>query len=207
MADTKISALTNYTIPIGADIVPIVDTTNSITKGVTIATLHLDYFNTSVAQQGAGFASDTYLTGSSIAIPSGAPYVGSMYKLIFDMTKTGAGVATPILTLRIGTAGTTADAAICVFTFGAGTAAIDSGLFEINAVFRTVGSSTAAVLQGNACLTNNLTTTGLSNAVKAVNTTSSGFNSTTASLIIGLSFNGGASFVGTNQLVRSQLIL
>jgi hypothetical protein len=207
MADTKISALTNYTAPIGADIIPIVDTTNSATKGITIATLHNSYFNASTAQQGSGFASDTYLTGSNITIPSGAPYVGTKYLLEFDMTKTNVGTATPIITLRIGTNGSTSDSAICTFTFGAGTAAADTGTFRVIAVFRTVGSGTSAVLQGNAALTSNLTTTGLSNAVKSVDSTSSGFNSTTSSLIIGCSYNGGTSAAHTNQLVHAELQL
>jgi hypothetical protein len=207
MADTKISALTNYTAPIGADIVPIVDTVNSTTKGITLQTLHAIYTNASTAQQGSGFATDTYLTGSSINIPSGAPYVGTTYHLIFDVVKTAVGTATPILTLRIGTLGTTGDTARCTFTFGAGTAAADTGQFEIWASFRTVGSGTSAVLAGRADLTSNLQTTGLSNAVKCVTSISSGFDSTTASSIIGVSYNGGASAVHTVQLVRAELIL
>lgn len=163
--------------------------------------------NASTAQQGAGFASDTYLTGSSIAIPSGYPIVGSTYKLRFGVTKTAAGTAAPVLTVRIGTAGTTADAAILTFTFGAGTGVADTGFIEVEAAFRTVGSGTSAVLAGLCRLTSNLTTTGLSNAVKALQVVSSGFNSTTANAIIGASWNGGTSASHTVQLVRSELIL
>ena len=39
MADSKISQLTNYTTPVSADVLPIVDTANTITKKVTIANL------------------------------------------------------------------------------------------------------------------------------------------------------------------------
>lgn len=208
MADTKISALTNYTAPIGADIIPIVDTTNSLTKGITLATLHSDgYVNYSTASQASGFAADTYLTGSNIMLPSGSPYVGSLYHLIFDVVKTGAGTATPIITVRYGTAGSTSDTARVTFTFGAGTAAADTGVFDLFLLFRTVGSGTAAVLQGQARLTSNLTTTGLSNAVKALQVTSGGFDSTPASSIIGASYNGGASASHTVQMVRAELIL
>lgn len=206
MADSKISALTNYPVPIGADIGVIVDTTNSITKGITMAQQHFEYANQSVSSQ-TPFASDTYLTGSNIPIPAGGPYVGTKFRLIFDVTKTAAGTATPIITVRIGTLGTTADAAILVFTFGAGTAAIDVGQFIIDCVFRTVGSGTSAVLEGTAQLISNLTTTGISNAVKVKAVTSAGFNSTTASSIIGASYNGGASAAHTIQLVRSELML
>lgn len=206
MADTKISALTDYTGPLGADIIPIVDTTTSTTKGIQIKNMNFIKANQAVTSQ-TGFASDTYLVGSSVAFPSGSPYVGSIYRLTFDVTKTAAGTATPILTLRIGTAGTTADTAICTFTFGAGTAAVDTGIIEVIAMFRTVGAGTTAVLQGDARLTSNLTTTGLSNAVKALKVTSAGFNSTTAGLIVGCSYNGGASAAHTIQLVRAELML
>lgn len=207
MADSKISALTNYTSPIGADIFPIVDTTNSATKGITASSMHMIYTNQSTSQQGAGFSSDTYLTGSSISFPSGSPYVGTTYEAYFDVTKSAAGTATPIITVRIGTAGTTADTAICTFTFGAGTGVADVAQVQIICTFRSVGSGTSAVLQGIAAATTNLTTTGWSNAKKAVVVTSSGFNSTTASLKIGMSYNGGASASHTIQLVRSKLTL
>lgn len=207
MTDTKTSGLTDYVAPIGADMFPMVDTINGTLKGMRAATAHWEYANQSTSQQGAGFAADTYLAGSNIPIPNGAPYVGTAYHAWFDVTKTAAGTATPIITLRIGTAGSTSDAAICTFTFGAGTAAVDVGQFEIHVVFRTVGSGTSAVVQGICNLTSNLTTTGLSNAKKAVVVTSAGFNSTTASLIIGASYNGGTSASHTIQLVRSELML
>ena len=162
--------------------------------------------NQSVSAQ-SPFSSDTYLVGSREVFPTNYPVVGTSYRCVFDVTKTAAGLATPIITVRIGTAGTTADTAICTFTFGAGTAAADAGVFEVFCTFRTVGSGTSAVLQGVARLTSNLTTTGISNAVKARVSTSSGFNSTTASLGIGVSYNGGASAAHTIQLVRAELIL
>jgi hypothetical protein len=163
--------------------------------------------NASVARviNGAG-ASDTYLTGSNIPIPSGYPVVRTKYRCRFDVTKTAAGTATPIVTVRIGTAGTTADAAICQATFGAGTLAIDTAIILIEASFRTVGSGTSAVLVASFSATTNLTTTGWSNAVKAVVRVSSGFNSTTANLIIGTSYNGGTSAVHTVEQVVSELI-
>lgn len=165
------------------------------------------YRNYSVASQGTDFSSDTYLLGSNIAIPTGAPAVGTLYKLTFDLAKSAAGTATPVITVRVGTNGTTADAAVCAFTFAAGTAAADTGVFDVLCLFRTVGSGTSAVVQGQAKLTSNLTTTGISNAVKALQVTSSGFNSTVASSIIGASYNGGASSAHTIQLLRAELIV
>jgi len=163
------------------------------------------YKNQSVAQQ-TGFSTATYLTGSFIVFPY-PPKVGTTYKLTFDVTKTAAGTATPIIQVRLGTAGTVSDSSRVPFTFGAGTAAIDSGLFEVICTFRTVGSGTSAVLQGVSRLTSNLTTTGISNAVKAVQFTSSGFDSTVAGLGIGASYNAGASAAHTIELVRAELIV
>lgn len=126
--------------------------------------------------------------------------------MIFDVTKTAAGTATPIITIRTGTLGTTSDTARCAFTFGSGTAVVDTGIFEVICTFRTVGSGTTAVIQGISKLVSNLTTTGISNAKKAVVVTSSGFDSTTASLGIGASYNGGTSASHTVQLVRAELV-
>lgn len=153
-----------------------------------------------------GYATDTYLAGSYIKFHY-QPEAGTAYKLTFDVTKTAAGTATPIITLRTGTTGSTADTSRCVFTFGAGTAAVDTGIFEVMAVFRSAGSGTSAVIQGICWLTSNLTTTGLSNAVKARATTSAGFDSTTALLGIGVSYNGGASASHTVNLVKAELVM
>jgi len=162
-------------------------------------------YNSSTASQGAGFASDTYLTGSNILIPSVRPKVGTLYRCRFHAVKTAAGTATPILSLRYGTAATTADTAICSFTFGAGTAAADEGWWEVVGLFRSVGSGTGAVVAACANLTSNLTTTGFSNAKKVVQNTSSGFDSTTANTYLGLSVNGGTSASWTVQLVHATL--
>jgi hypothetical protein len=160
--------------------------------------------NASTSSQ-TGFASDTYLTGSAITLPASLPNVGTEYRCRFDVTKTAAGTATPIITVRFGTNGSTSDTGIHTLTFGAGTTAIDVGVFDVFVNFRTIGSGTSAVTEAIARLTSNLTTTGLSNAVKAVVSTSSGFNSTVANSIIGCSYNGGTSAAHTIQLVRSEI--
>lgn len=162
-------------------------------------------YNASTASQGAGFASDTYLTGSNILLPTSRPKAGTIYRLRFHASKTAAGTATPIFNLRYGTNASTADTSLCTFTFAAGTAAADVGWFQVDALFRSVGSSTSAVIAANAALTSNLTTTGFSNAVKNVQTTSSGFDSTTANTYLGLSVNGGASAAWTVQIVEARL--
>jgi hypothetical protein len=177
-----------------------------VTTGTGVITSTGPYFNQSVAAQGAGFASDTYLTGSSITIPSGALKIGTRYHLIFNVSKTAAGTATPIIYIRFGTNGSTADTARLTFTFLAGTAAADIGAFEVFVTFRTVGSGTSAVMQGMAQVQHSLSTTGLQNLPnKVLQVTSAGFDSTVANSIIGASVNGGTSASWTVQLVRAEL--
>jgi len=163
-------------------------------------------YNQSVAQQGAGFATETYLTGSNISIPNSSLQAGARYKLIFDVSKTAAGTATPIIRIKIGTAGTTADATILTFTFLAQTAVADIGTFEVWVTFRSVGSGTSAVIQGTAQVRHRLSATGLQNLPSpTLQVTSGGFDSTVSNLIIGASVNGGASAAWTVQMVQSEL--
>lgn len=163
--------------------------------------------NCSVSAQGAGFATDTYLIGSNITMPSGYPTQGTVYRCRFSAAKTAAGTATPILTLRYGTNGSVADAARCTFTFTAGTAAVDTGWFEVMAGFRTVGSGTSAILQGCAKIVKvAAATAGFVNLSTNVReSTSAGFDSTPAGSILGLSVNGGLSAAWTVQLVQTEV--
>jgi len=160
--------------------------------------------NGSVATQ-TGFAADTYLAGSFIAFPY-PPTVKTKYRLCFDVTKTGAGVAAIVITVRTGTAGSIADTSRLVFTFGTATGVVDNGMFYLELEFRVVGSGTSAVLVGTATLSNNLAATGLTNVTKAKTVVSSGFDSTAANLGIGVSYNGGSLAAHTIQMVSAELI-
>lgn len=165
--------------------------------------------NASTAAVSGGFASDTYLAGSSIPMPPGGFVAGARYQCEFDMVKTAAGTAALTLTLRIGATGSTSDASICSFAFAVGTAAVDSGVIKVTAHFRTVGVGTAAVVVGVASCSHALAATGLittgASGFGQILTTSSGFDSTLPGTTIGLSVNGGASFSGTNSVVQSEL--
>lgn len=205
MADTKTSALTSYTSNNADDLVPIVDTTNSTLKQTTVQNLMRNKVNYSTSSVSSAYASDTYLAGSFITFPTGTPDVATLYRCKFDITKTAVGTATPIVTVRIGTAGSVADTARHTFTFSAGTAAAETGIFEVEVYFRTVGSGTSAVTTAEVRLNSN-PTTGLSSLIHGLSGVSSGFDSTVAGLGIGLSFNGGASFVGSNTFVKAELI-
>jgi hypothetical protein len=163
-------------------------------------------YNQSIAQQGAGFASDTYLIGSNITIPSGSIKIGSRYHMVFNATKTTAGTARPNLYLRFGTSGGTSDTALCTFLFTAQTGVTDNGTFEIWSTFRAVGSGTSAIIQGVAQRRHGASITGFGTAVsEAVAVTSGGFDSTVANSMIGVSVNGGTSAAWTVQLVQAEL--
>ena len=167
----------------------------------------LQFYNQSVAAQGAGFASDTYLTGSAIPIPSAGMQAGTRYHVIFQVSKTAAGTAAPTINIRFGTNGAVADTSRCLLTFTAGTAVADEGTFEVWSTFRTVGSGTSAVIQCVGQVRHRLTTTGLVNAgaVATYTTTGGGFDSTVANSYIGLSINGGTSAAWTTTLVQAEL--
>ena len=163
-------------------------------------------FNQSVTTPAAGFASDTYLVGSSTAIPATGLRVGTRYHLIFQVSKTNAGTATPILNIRFGTAGAIGDVSRCAMTWTAQTAATDTGTFEVWATFRTIGSGSSAVIQCAGQRRHGASVTGLGNLVsQVVATTGGGFDSTVANSIIGTSVNGGTSAAWTITLVQAEL--
>lgn len=164
----------------------------------------------SVAAVSGAYAADTYLAGSAITVPTAGEFSARQtYYCVFDMTKTGAGTAAFTVIIRMGTLGTTGDAAILTLAFAVGTAVIDTGLFEVSATFRTVGSGTSAVLAGMVRCQHHLAATGLittgASGCGIILGTSAGFASNTQT-IIGLSVNGGASFSGTNTIVQTQLV-
>ena len=163
--------------------------------------------NASISTPAAGFAADTYLVGSSIAIPNKLLQAKTKYRCRFSVSKTGAGVATPIVNVRIGTLGTTADASRGILTFAVQTAVVDEGMFDIEAIFRAVGAGTTAVLQSCGVLAHRLSITGLSTDVAGMKlVTSAGFDSTVVNSIIGLSVNGGASAAWTIAVVSAELV-
>lgn len=157
-----------------------------------------------------GYATDTYLAGSVITIPTAGDWSESQtYYCLFDMTKTAAGTAAFTVNVRMGTLGTTGDASVLALAFAVGTAAIDKGRFDVQITFRAVGSGTTAVVAGFMGCSHSLAATGLittgASGYGQVDGTGAGFNSTTQTKI-GISVNGGASFSGTNTIVQAQLV-
>lgn len=165
--------------------------------------------NASVAAVSGGYASDTYLAGSGLTVLAGQWKAGTTYYCLFDMTKTGAGTAAFTVNIRMGTLGAIGDASVLQLAFAVGTGVIDSGSFELFVNFRSVGSGTAAVIAAKIKCSHHLAATGLittgASGFGQILGTSAGFNSTTQTKI-GISVNGGASFLGTNTIVQSQLL-
>ena len=223
MPNTKTSALAALTgaAAAGTDVMPVVDVSDtSMAASGTTKKMALDElvaflrtqgltparYNASVAGQGPGFAADTYLTGSDILIPASSLQAKTMYYCMFVVSKTAAGIATPAINLRVGTAGSTADTSRGALSLFPQTAAADEAVFEVWSTFRTVGAGTAATLYTACRLTHRLDITGFANiGSPAVGVASGGFDSTLANLRIGLSVNAGASAAWTVNLVRAQL--
>lgn len=186
------SRLADLITDIGADIKALQNKVTNVYNSNTVAQI-----------LGTG---DTYLAGSAISIPQGKIKVGTMYKCKFNVVKTAAGVAAPVINVRVGTLGTTADTSRATLTFAAQTGVIDEGIIEVICSFRAAGAT--AVMQALGNLIHRLVTTGLN--VTAVNTvvlqTSGGFDVTGAGLKIGVSVNAGASSSWTVSLVSAELI-
>ena len=180
-----------------------------INEAGAVSRLGGGWANAATAAVGGGFAADTYMTGTAINIGTAGAWTAGMYYVArFDMTKTAAGTAAPIIIVRMGTLGSTSDAAILTLTGQAQTGVADTGIFEVSVTFRSIGSGTSAVIAGGYTVDHNLSTTGLTSGAQVATNVgaSSGFNSTTSN-IIGVSFNGGASFVGTNVFSSAMLNL
>ena len=149
-------------------------------------TINLDYSNTSVTNQTPS-TSDVYLAGSNIVLPAGGFKANGQYRCLFDVVKS-AGTGTIVLTVRIGTAGTTGDTSRITFTFPAGTSVADTGNMEVIVNWRTVGGGTSAVVSGFCrAIKNTVTAAGLWNTTSAaftiVGTVSGGFDSSAATTI------------------------
>ena len=161
--------------------------------------------NQSNAVSGAGFAVDTYVAGSNITVPASLTLqVGSQYRCKISLSKTAAGVATPICNVRVGTLGTTADAAMFTFTGAIQTAAADVGFIEVLFTVNTIGAT--GTMRGTYVLKHNVASGAGLSGTDIIEQGNGSFNTTTASLIIGISLNfGTAASVITTQ-VEAELL-
>lgn len=161
--------------------------------------------NVSLADQTAN-AADTYITGSSIIIPAARPLaIGTRLFWRFKITKTGAGIAAPVFSVRFGTAGTVADTARLVFTGAAQTGVIDTATVTIWAIVRGPINA-SGIVTGGLTLHHNLAATGFANvAHDDLAVTSSAFDVTTAGMIVGVSANPGSAGVWTFPMATGEV--
>jgi hypothetical protein len=199
---TKITDATSISTLVGTVEFPINDSGSDKKISLTQINTYCEPISSaSVANQSPSAATDTYLTDSGIAIPQTRLQARTRVRWQLIVSKTAAGTATPIFTIRHGTAKTTADAARCVCTCGAQSAVANADcLIEVLATFRSVGSGSAAVLRGD-----------VGQGVAGFHTigggaTSSGFDSTVANTFLGLSVNTGTSGAWTFTQVLVDLL-
>lgn len=154
----------------------------------------------------SGFATDTYVAGSSVAVPTADGLIpGTRYRCTFSVTKTAAGTAAAVFTVRVGTAAAVADTSRLALTADvAQTAAVASGIITVEFVVRT--QSATGVIAGGVGVAAG-SGVGLGSGATAV---SSSFDNTYLTVgptnFVGLSINGGASAAWTINHVFSEII-
>jgi hypothetical protein len=159
--------------------------------------------NSATASQGAGFASDTYVTNSGLLIPSFGMKAGMLFRWIITGSKTAASTAAPVYTIRSGSNQSTADTSRLALTTAAQTAVADNGTLFITAQVRNVSAS--GVIAGAASWAK--TQTGSIGFGGSIDGVSASFdNSAMAGLYVGLSINGGASAAWTLTSCHAELI-
>lgn len=157
--------------------------------------------NDATASQGAGFASDTYVTNSNILIPSFGMKAGMCFKWILSLSKTAAGTAAAVYTVRVGSAGAIGDTSRLAMTaLVAQTAATASGLITIIVQVRNVGA--AGVIAGGVGVAAN--SAGLGGGADGAG--ASFDNSALGGQFVGLSINGGASAAWTITSCVAELV-
>lgn len=125
-------------------------------------------------------ATTAIVTGSLIAIPPQGLQIGTTFRWRIPVIKTAAGTtAGSFVAIKLGTTGTTADTTISTGPSTTPTAAVDSGILDINWTITAIGGSGAGV--GWVHFIRTGTTTGFANAILQLTVmTPTTFNTTTA---------------------------
>lgn len=167
--------------------------------------------NSAVAAQGAGFAADTYVTNSDLLIPSFGLQAKATFLWTISASKTAAGVAQPVYTIRTGANRSTADTARLALTAPAQTAVADIGTLSIMLTVRTGGAT--SVIAGTAWWSHrgtaaNTTTSGTgfaNDSTGHIEGTGASFDaSAIAGQYISLTINGGGSAAWTITQCQSE---
>lgn len=145
------------------------------------------------AQTDIDGAADTYVTGSNIQIPPDGMIAGQVYHWRMAVTKTAAGTAAAVYTVRIGTAGAVGDTSRLALTATvAQTAAASGGIISIDVVVNGVAAATTGIIAGGVGVAASV---GLGSGVGAVSSAfdNTALGSATTPNYIGISINPGAS--------------
>lgn len=204
MADIVVDVQSAPATPSAGQAVLFVDTTSKSLHLRNDAGAHRGLLsNFSTTSQATSAATRTYITGSSIAVPTNKLQVGTCFRWTVSVTKNANGTTNATWAVAVGTNGTTADTDRVSFTKPTGTSVADEGTVVINAIVRTIGAT--GVMVGQFSLTHNLQITGhaLIPSIN-VNTVSAGFDMTTANLIVGLTATPGTGETYTFQMVQAE---
>lgn len=147
---------------------------------------------------------ETYVTGSAIAVPAGFR-AGGLFRWRIFISKTNAGTAAPVFAIKFGTAGAVGDTTRITITAQAQTAIVDIGEWVIEAQVTTAGAS--AIVVGMIRLYHQHGATGLSiGSGGETPVASSAFDLTVANTKAGVSITSGASAAWTvNRLITEVL--
>lgn len=160
--------------------------------------------NFSTAAQ-AYTTTEIYVTGSALTVPVHLLQAGAMCRWRVVVSKT-AGTGSPVWKLYKGTLGTTGDTNISTLTqAAAGTSVTDTAIYDIEAVLRNTGAS--GVMLFSLYMTHVLAITGFSTlGANVQQAAATAFDTTAASLIIGLSWNHGTAGAGNIEQITSELV-
>lgn len=149
----------------------------------------------------SGTATDTYITGSAITIPTSRPVkIGTVFAWDLMMTKAGVGTGAPTWNLRAGTLATTGDTARSSLTpVATQTAVADNARVRVTAAFRSIGAT--ATIYWQVFLTHNLAATGFANIANYVVSGLTTSFDVGANNVIGLSVNPGTAAAWTFETV------
>lgn len=134
-----------------------------------------------VADQAIAAATLTLISGTLLTIPPQGLQVGTMMEFTAILTSGAAGTAANTITIRMGTTGTTADAAIATFTTSVGTAVASRAKIEVSLTIRTLGAAGTAV--ATCCIWNSAATGFVNIGTSVLTGTMATFNTVTSGLL------------------------
>jgi len=103
--------------------------------------------NALIADQAIAAATLTLLTGSLVSVPPQGFQIGTILKWTIVGNSAAVGTAANTVVVRLGTTGTSADAAVATFTTGVGSAAAAEFKIVIELTVRTLGAAATAIAE------------------------------------------------------------